>query len=94
MVFPPISKKNPEAAVRKYEDALRNKNFNVFYIAPCLIYILGVKEKGSVPVDCALAASCFMFSAAARRLDTCWVALGKHIQDRQLLEVIGMLMIA
>ena len=32
----------------------------------------------------------FMFSAAARGLGTCWVALGKHIQDRALLDQIGM----
>jgi nitroreductase len=73
--------KNPDAPVRKYEDALRNKDFNVFYKAPCLIYILGLKEIGSAQIDCTLAASYLMFSAAARGLGTCWVALGKHIQD-------------
>jgi len=81
---------NPDAPVRKYEDTLRNNYFNVFYNAPCLIYILGLKEIGSVQIDCALAASYLMFSAAARGLGTCWVALGKHIQDPGLLEVIGM----
>ena len=81
---------NPDAPVRKYEDALRNKYFNVFYNAPCLIYILGLKEIGTVQIDCALVASYFMFSAAAKGLGTCWVALGKHIQDPGLLEEIGM----
>ena len=81
---------NPDAPVRKYEDALRNKYFNVFYNAPCLIYILGLKEIGTVQIDCALVASYFMFSAAARELGTCWVALGKHIQNPGLLEEIGM----
>ena len=57
---------NPNAPVRKYEDALRNKYFNVFYNAPCLIYILGLKEIGTVQIDCALVASYLMFSAAAR----------------------------
>ena len=82
--------RNPDAPVRKYEVALRNKYFNVFYNAPCLIYILGLKETGSAQIDCALAASYFMFSAAARGLGTCWVALGQHIQDPGLLEEIGM----
>ena len=82
--------RNPDAPVRKYEDALRNKHFNVFYNAPSLIYILGLKEVGSAQIDCALAASYFMFSAAARGLGTCWVALGKHIQDPKLFEEIGM----
>lgn len=81
---------NPDAPVRKYEDALRNKYFNVFYNAPCLIYILGLKEIGTVQIDCALVASYLMFSAAARGLGSCWVALGKHIQNPGLLEEIGM----
>ena len=62
--------RNPEAPVKKYEDVLRNKHFNVFYNAPCLIYILGLKEIGSAQVDCTLAASYLMFSAAARGLGT------------------------
>ena len=82
--------KNPDAPVKKYEEALRNKYFNVFYNAPCLIYIIGLREIGSAEIDCTLAASYFMFSAAARGLGTCWVALGKHIQNPQLLEEIGM----
>jgi nitroreductase len=81
---------NPDAPVKKYEEALRNKHFNVFYNAPCLVYILGLKEVGSAQIDCALAAAYFMFSAAARGLGTCWVALGKHIQDPGLLEEIGL----
>jgi nitroreductase len=82
--------RNPDVPVRKYEDALRNKYFNVFYNAPCLIYILGLKEIGTAQIDCALAASYLMFSAAARGLGTCWVALGKDSQDPGLLEEIGM----
>jgi nitroreductase len=82
--------RNPDAPVKKYENALRNRYFNVFYNAPCLIYILGLKAIGSARIDCALAASYLMFSAAARRLGTCWVALGGHIQDPGLLEEIGM----
>jgi nitroreductase len=31
-----------------------------------------------------------MFSASARGLGTCWVALGKHIQHPELLKEIGM----
>ena len=82
--------KNPDAPVKKYEDALRNKNFNVFYNAPSLIYILGLKEVDSFQIDCVLATSYFMFSAAERGLGTCWVALGKNIQDPGLLDEIGM----
>ena len=43
--------KNPGAPVKKYEVALRNKDFNVFYNAPCLVYIGGSKKVGSIQVD-------------------------------------------
>jgi nitroreductase len=40
-------------------------------------------------VDCALAASYFMFAATARGLGTCWVGLGANISNRKMLEAIG-----
>ncbi len=67
-----------------YVAFLQNENFNVFYNAPCVIYIVGAKSVGSLDVDAALAASYIMFSAAARGLGTCWVALGANIRDPQL----------
>ncbi|MCK7509371.1 MAG: hypothetical protein MZV70_38635 [Desulfobacterales bacterium] len=67
-----------------YVAFLQNENFNVFYNAPCVIYIVGAKSVGSLDVDAALAASYIMFSAAARDLGTCWVALGANIRDPQL----------
>ena len=61
----------------------------MFYNAPCLIYIVGAKSVGSLDVDAALAASYIMFSAAARNLGTCWVALGANIRDPQLKGELG-----
>jgi len=83
--------RNPGPAKRKYEPALRDERFNVFYNAPCLVLIVGPKELQSIQVDCALAASYLMFSACARGLATCWIGLGRHIRDRELLDLIGML---
>jgi nitroreductase len=80
----------PDAPLKKYESTLRNKHFNVFYNAPCLVYIGGSEKVRSLQVDCALAASYFMFSAAARGLGTCWVGLGTNIQDAKVREHIGM----
>lgn len=54
------------------------------YDAPCLIYIAGQKDSISLDVDCTLAASYFMFSAADRGLGTCWVDLGSVIKDHDL----------
>lgn len=72
-----------------YVTMLQNENFNVFYNAPCVIYIVGAKSVGSLDVDAALAASYIMFSAAARGLGTCWVALGANIRDPQLRGELG-----
>jgi len=72
-----------------YVTFLQNENFNVFYNASCLIYIVGAKSVDSLDVDAALAASYIMFSAAARNLGNCWVALGANIRDPQLKGELG-----
>lgn len=81
--------KNPGAPTKKYETALRNPDFNVFYNAPCLVFIAGPKKLRSLDVDCALAACYFMFSAVQKGLGTCWIGLGINIQDPELLDLIG-----
>jgi len=43
---------------------LRDRNFNVFYNAPCLVFIVGPKDLLSIQVDCALAA-CYSCSQRA-----------------------------
>jgi nitroreductase len=82
--------RNPASPSSNYEVILRDKQFNVFYNAPCLVFIVGPKELLSIQVDCALAASYFMFSACARGLGTCWIGLGRFIKDKELLNLIGM----
>lgn len=81
---------NPESYVKRYETALRNPEFNVFYNAPSLVIICGDRQSHSLQVDCALAASYLMFSAASRGLGTCWVDLGSRIRDPQLRGEIGL----
>ena len=83
---------NAEKKIRlnpDYVTMLQNENFNVFYNAPCVIYIVGSKSVGSLDVDCALMANYIMFAAAARGLGTCWVALGANIRDPQLRAQLG-----
>ncbi len=82
--------KNPDSPLKKYEEGLRNPNFNVFYNAPCLVYIVGPKNVRTVYVDCSLAACYFMFSAAARGLGTCWVNLGTDIRDLAIRNKLGL----
>ncbi|MGC9323361.1 MAG: nitroreductase family protein [Desulfomonilia bacterium] len=76
--------------LNKYREILKDRNFNVFYNAPCLIYIAGPKDVRSLQVDCALWACYFMLSAASRGLGTCWVDLGSDIQSQELLAEIGL----
>jgi len=81
---------DPDIPIKKYEAVLKNKDFNVFYNAPCLVYIVGSKKIRTLQVDCALAAGYFMFSASERGLGTCWIGLGMNIQDQKLCKHIGM----
>ena len=82
--------RNPASPSSKYEAILRDKHFNVFYNAPCLVFITGPKELLSIQVDCALAACYFMFSACTKGLGTCWIGLGRFIKDPEILKLIGM----
>jgi nitroreductase len=82
--------KDPNSPMKKYEAVLRGKDFNVFYNAPCLIYIVGSRDARSLVVDCTLAACYFMLAATARGLGTCWVALGAELRDPLILRAIGL----
>ena len=82
--------KNPTAPLSQYKALLSMADFNVFYNAPCVVFIIGEPVIRSLEVDCALAASYLMFAAADRGLGTCWVALGGHINDPDLRKAIGL----
>lgn len=72
-----------------YVELMKDDHFNVFYNAPCVIFISGATSVASLDVDCALTASYIMFGAAARGLGTCWVALGANIRDAKLRASLG-----
>lgn len=81
---------HPDSPMKRYEKTLRNERFNVFYNAPCLVCIVGKKDYPNSAMDCALAGSYLMFSATAKGLATCWVALGAEIRDPVLLGELSM----
>ena len=85
-----LMEQSPEAPGKKYEAAMRNPDFNVFYNAPSLVYIVGSKHTRNLYVDCSLAACYFMFGATARGLGTCWIGLGTSILDPDLLDLMGL----
>jgi nitroreductase len=82
--------KNPTALSKSYETILKDEKFNVFYNASCVVYVVGSCDVRSLDVDCALAVSYMMFSAAQKGLGTCWVGFGLHIRDQKLKEEIGL----
>ncbi|MBN2061465.1 MAG: nitroreductase family protein [Deltaproteobacteria bacterium] len=92
------SKKNTLEQIMEESDSprkglissLKDEEFNVYYNAPCLVFIAGIKSSFRRIEDCSLAACYFMFSAAARGLGTCWIGLGQNIQDPDLRRIIGL----
>jgi nitroreductase len=83
-------RQNPDSPVKMYEAVLKDENFNVFYNAPCAVFVIGSKKVKSLDVDGALTIAYLMFSAAAKGLGTCWIALGSHLRDPKILDEIGM----
>ena len=81
---------NPADYVKKYEQALRNEQYNVFYNAPALIILAGQRDWRNLLVDCALCAAYLMNACAARGLGTCWVNLGSDIRDAALRGELGL----
>ena len=81
---------NPNDYAKKYQKMLENESFNVFYNAPCLVMILGQSDLKNLYVDCALAASYFMFAAASRGLGSCWVNLGTEVEDPGMRHELGL----
>lgn len=81
--------KNPESLWKSYETPIRNEAYNVFYNAPCLVYIAGNPRMQTMPMDCALLASYFMLSASSRGLGTCWIAQGAVVNDPEILNELG-----
>ncbi len=75
---------------KQYEARLRDVQSNLFYNAPCLVLFVGPKSLYSLDVDCSLTVAYFMFSATSRGLGTCWIGLGAHIRDKEILAEIGM----
>jgi nitroreductase len=80
---------DPNSYMKRYQKALENENFNVFYNAPCLVLILGPRDNHTLEIDCSLIAAHFMLSAAERGLGTCWVGLGKEIRNPEILAELG-----
>jgi len=76
---------NPNSPWKGYEAQFRQDDFNIFFTAPSLVYIVGTAKMQTIVQDCSLVGAYFMLSAAARGLGTCWVAQGAFIEDKEIL---------
>jgi nitroreductase len=66
---------DPDSPWKGYEATARNADSNMFYNAPCLIYIVAPRKAGLALFDCSMAAANIMLSAKARGLGSCWIGL-------------------
>ncbi|MCW2277522.1 nitroreductase family protein [Heliophilum fasciatum] len=68
--------------LRRYETALSNPKFNIFYEAATLLVIYGKPESHRTIVDCSLAAQNLMLAAHALGLGTCWIGFAQPLLDQ------------
>jgi nitroreductase len=80
---------NPASGYKVYEAAVKNPDYNVFYNAPALVYIVGSAKARTLPVDTGLLAAYFMMAATARGLGTCFIAQGGELKDPEMLAELG-----
>ncbi|MCG8401034.1 MAG: nitroreductase family protein [Firmicutes bacterium] len=65
--------------LRQYKAAMENKEFNIFYNAPCLLLIYGDTASPNHVVDCALAAQNIMLAAYEKGVGSCWVGFATQV---------------
>ena len=80
---------NPQSGFKVYEKQMSNPEFNVFYNAPALVYIVGSPKAPTLSVDTGLLAAYFMLSATERGLGTIFVAQGAELKDPEMLAALG-----
>lgn len=83
-------KKEGNPARLEFASRLKSNEMNVFYNAPCLVYVVGKEGVRSLDVDAGLLVAYFMLSASSRGLGTCWIGMGSYVRDKELLDTIGL----
>lgn len=80
---------NPNDYAKKYEKMLMNDNYNIFYNAPSVVFIIGERKLRNMEINCSLAASYFMMSATSKDLGTCWINFATFIKSQETLNELG-----
>lgn len=78
---------NPNDYAKKYENILKKENYNIFYNAPCLVFIVGDRHMKNTKINCTLAASYLMMSATAKNLATSWINFGIYISHNTQMQL-------
>lgn len=78
--------RGPKHYMSVYKEELSKDEFNVFYNAPCVVFVLGEVDRLSRG-DPAILATYFMLSAASRGFGTCWIGLGSRPSDVLKVEI-------
>ena len=65
----------PEAD--RYRSRLSDPQFQIFYHAPVLVVISGIRQGAWIAEDCALAAQNLMLAAYGQCLGTCWIGFSQ-----------------
>lgn len=81
--------KHPESPYCKYKNVLSNPDYNIFYNAPALIFVVGEDNYPFFREDCTSAVNYLMFAAVERGLGTCWIGHAHSLEGKPLTQEIG-----
>ncbi|MGD9107617.1 MAG: nitroreductase family protein [Gammaproteobacteria bacterium] len=84
-----IIEKHPDSIYSKFAESFNNPNYNIFYNAPALIFVVCEKDNPIFNIDCANAANYLMFAATNKGLGTCWIGLAHPLEYSELKKEIG-----
>src|SRR5665811_1156801 len=81
----PILVKNLEgrkdAGAVNFLKRLQDKNFNLLYNAPVLIFVIGIKNNALTDYDCSMCAENMMLAAQSLGIGSCWIGGAAVIQQ-------------
>jgi len=83
----PILVKNLEgrkdAGAVNFLKRVQDKNFNLFYNAPVLILVIGIKNNALTDYDCSMCAENMMLAAQSLGIGSCWIGGAAVIQQSE-----------
>ena len=85
-----LGRMNENKYLQQYKKVLGNKDFNIFYNAPCLLLIYGNTASPNCVFDCSMVALAAMLSAYEKGLGSCWIGFAMQLCNLpQIKELLG-----